>query len=398
MRLGTEKDLVFMHLITGDVEDRYTTSIRKGGLAADDLERHLQQPRKNKKYLLDEMRTLVNAWSIDMLPGENVYALLEAKDMLIDDLAKKDFAGLRKLLSLYETLRGGKNDYLQLAYSHDDDTITLSVTGNFSGDSVAVAEVEVGTKPGEVGGDTAETPEVADASSAGVEAEETTPFAGSFRALARTAASEYDTERVLVAASDGTRILSVEDFQKFRPDLFKSERRIASTLVRGADGEALIQTDYSPQKKFFLETNGKGNLDHQYVQKEFELFESAKKSLGGGTDKNTLEKLDAIRLGRQQLIKKGLYALAAEKPPANAAMFDALTDKLSASVEGRDGLAERMFSEKKWGDERMRVVYSEDKGVLEVQQRSRIKSPARAGGRARWIWETVLAEKVVGKK
>ena len=140
IEVAMEKGVV-MHLDVGEVKDGYTTSIRKDDLDTGDLERHLQKPRKNKEYLLQELHTLVQAWSIDMLPGDNADGFQAAKELLVSDLAKKDFAGLKQLLSTYEMLYDGNRDSLRFAYSHDGDVTSLSVDGVFRGDTIAVADV-----------------------------------------------------------------------------------------------------------------------------------------------------------------------------------------------------------------------------------------------------------------
>ena len=56
-----------------------------------------------------------------------------------------------------------------------------------------------------------------------------------------------------------------------------------------------------------------------------------------------------------------------------------------------------MFSEKGWGDRRVRIAYSEDQGQLEVQERLNVNRGGRYK-RPKWEWRSVLVENAAGKK
>ena len=216
---------------------------------------------------------------------------------------------------------------------------------------------------------------------------ETLPLTGNFATLLETAETlnagvEGVQDRMFIASSDGMPMLPAADLEHLRPDLFASEREFTGSIVRGDDGAVLVQTDYTPQKRFFIETNHKTGLNHEYVQKEFETIEK------------TLEKPNAVRAARQEVIKDALYALAIEKPPADATLFNTLAEQLSTAIEGDTELTERMFSERGRGDERIRVAYSESKGLLEVQEHAKVQRALRSGGPTKRVWKTVLTEVV----
>ncbi len=215
------------------------------------------------------------------------------------------------------------------------------------------------------------------------------PFTDTLEDLVKTAeALNTDIKdvhnHIIIARTDGVPILPATDLQQFRPDLFESDQSIASSIVKG-DDSVLVQVDHPLQKRFLIETNQEGNLNHDHVQKEF------------ATIQKTLQKPESIHSARQEVIRKSLQALTVEKPPADATLFDTLADRLSVKIEDDTDLTERMFSEKGWGDRRVRIAYSEDQGHLEVQERLNVNRGSRYG-RAKWEWKSILVEKITNKK
>ena len=132
-----------IHLdIDVDAQNEYVTAVGKGELNTDAFEEYLQNPRKNKDALLRETRTLLDAWSMDMQPGDHADDLRLAKEVMVDNLAKKDFADLKRLLSVNEMLYDSSQDSLQFTYSQDGDMTSLSIAGNFRGDVVEVGSLD----------------------------------------------------------------------------------------------------------------------------------------------------------------------------------------------------------------------------------------------------------------
>lgn len=209
---------------------------------------------------------------------------------------------------------------------------------------------------------------------------------GSYRDIVKTAAGMKGDlhDPIVFARADGAPILTAAELRQIRPDLFAGDREIASTIVR-RDDSVLVQLDNPPQKKFLIETNQKGALNHDYVQKEFDSIEES------------IKKPASTHSARQEVIKKSIQALTIEKSPADTALFDALTDRLSEKIVGDANLTDRMLSEKGWGDRRIRIAYSEDQGHLEVQERLNVNSGKRYR-KPKWVWKSILAEKVSGKK
>ena len=215
------------------------------------------------------------------------------------------------------------------------------------------------------------------------------PFTDTLEDLVKTAealnADMKDVHNhIIIARTDGVPILPATDLQQFRPDLFESDQSIASSIVKG-DDSVLVQVDHPLQKRFLIETNQEGNLNHDHVQKEF------------ATIQKTLQKPESIHSARQEVIRKSLQALTVEKPPVDATLFDTLADRLSVKIEGDTDLTERMFSEKGWGDRRVRIAYSEDQGHLEVQERLNVNK-GRRYRQAKWEWKSILVEKITNKK
>lgn len=230
------------------------------------------------------------------------------------------------------------------------------------------------------------------------------PFTGNFATLVETAETlnadmladdpieTYHPDfrevagRIYVRYPNGTPIMAAEDLRQFRPDLFESDQEaITADIARTSEEFVNIETRYPLQKRFLVETNQKGVLDHNYVQKEFDTIQK------------TVEGSDRINIARSEVIHKALKSLAVEKPPANPKAFDFLSAKLAAKISENSDLAERMFSEKGWGDERIRVAYSDDQRSLEVQERVNVNKGKR-NMRPRWAWKSVLVEKITGKK
>ena len=125
-----------------DAQNEYVTAVGKGELNTEAFEEYLQNPRKNKDALLRETHTLLDAWTMDMQPGDNADDLRLAKEVMADNLAKKDFTGLKRLLSVNEMLYNSSQDSLQLAYSQDGDMTSLSIAGNFGGAVVDVGSLD----------------------------------------------------------------------------------------------------------------------------------------------------------------------------------------------------------------------------------------------------------------
>ena len=222
-----------------------------------------------------------------------------------------------------------------------------------------------------------------------MEVGENIPFTDSLEGLVKRAevlnvAMEDVRDHIIVTRADGTPILSANDLQQFRPDLFENDQQIASNIVKG-DDSVLIEVDYPLQKKFLIETNQKGILNHDHVQREFDAIQKE------------FKKPEDIHSARQEIIKNSFQALTVEKPPADSDMFETLVDRLSAKIEDDADLTERMFSEKGWGDRRIRIAYSEDQESLEVQERLNINRGKRYI-QAKWEWRSVLIEKVTNKK
>ena len=180
--------------------------------------------------------------------------------------------------------------------------------------------------------------------------------------------------------------MEARELQQFRPDLFESDQKaIAATIQRNNTGGVIIQADYAPQKRILVETNQKGVLDHNYVQKEFDTIQK------------TLENPESIQIARFDVIRKAIQSLTVEKPPANPNDFLVLSTNLTEKISEDPDLADRMFSEKGWGDERIRVAYSDDQRSLEVQERVNVNKGKR-NMRPRWAWKSVLVEKIAAKK
>ena len=222
-----------------------------------------------------------------------------------------------------------------------------------------------------------------------MDAGEVLPFTGTLEDLVETAKTlnvdvEGVLDNILITRAGGEPIMSVVELQQFRPNLFEGGG-VVEAKITGSNDEILIETDYPPQKRFLIETNEKGNLNHDHIQKEFEDIQK------------TLKNPKDIHLARQDVIKKSLTALTIERPPADIALFDTLTDHLSTKIEGDADLTDAMFSEKGWGDTRVRFVYSEDQKQLEIQERVNINKGKRYVSQ-KWEWKSILVEKVVDKK